>query len=201
MNKSLIDKLSKIYKYSNDDYIFDYIVPTAIIIAYICIIIVKYIRTDLLESKTSWASSKCVPKYMFFSGFINKKPQETALGSTYDNFEKCVNSLKTKKTDDTPITSDTYEETDTTLPEIYYPVDTPYVPNDDEIAIVYNKILEAFKMLGLITEDEYNELINKTIDYKIDIYIAFSKKSGMNYTELNTVSVEDIKYIIEILYK
>lgn len=102
MNKTLIDKLSKIYKYSDDDYVFDYIVPTAIIITYVCIIIIKYIQADLLESKTSWSSSRCVPKYMFVSGFINKKINETPLGSTYDNFEKCVNSLKTK--DETPDT-------------------------------------------------------------------------------------------------
>ena len=89
-----INKLSKIYKSSQDDVVLNYLVPSFFIIFFFVNIVFMYIKADLLEGKTEWTKSMCVPKYMFISGFLNKKPKETILGSTYDNFLKCVDKYK-----------------------------------------------------------------------------------------------------------
>ena len=90
-----IDKLCKIYKSTHDDVIFNYVVPGFFIIIYFFTIVFMYIKADLLEGKSTWTNSMCVPKYMFVSGFLNKKQNESILGSTYDNFVKCVDKYKT----------------------------------------------------------------------------------------------------------
>ena len=94
MDKKIV-KLSEIYESSQDDIVFNYVVPGFFIIFFLVNIIFMYIKADLLEGKTTWTKSMCVPKYMFISGFLNKKPSESILGSTYDNFLKCVDKYKT----------------------------------------------------------------------------------------------------------
>ena len=60
-------------------------------------IIGLYIQTVILESKQDWATNMCVPKYMFISGLINKKPGEDLLQATSENFKKCVYDFKKVK--------------------------------------------------------------------------------------------------------
>ena len=191
MNKTLIDKLGKIYKSSKDDFIFDYVVPAFFIITYLCIVTIQYIKTNLLESKTSWSSSKCVPKYMFVSGLINKLPQESILGSTYDNFEKCVKSFRIGKSSDTPnrpSTSTTTTTSDTTS-------------TSDDIVNNYNKMLQALKILGILNESRYNDYKSKNIDFITDVHDRFLNEFNMVYTQLNDASVEDIKNMIHLYIK
>ena len=85
--------LKQIYK-PTDEYILDYVLPISIIIILLITILHLFIKAELGESKTNWEINKCVPKYMFVSGFIKKSPDLNELGSTYDNFKKCVNELK-----------------------------------------------------------------------------------------------------------
>jgi hypothetical protein len=85
--------LKQIYTPS-DGYILDYVLPTSIIFGIIIVIIHLYIKAELGESKTNWEINKCVPKYMFVSGFIKKNPDSNELSSTYDNFKKCVREYK-----------------------------------------------------------------------------------------------------------
>jgi hypothetical protein len=204
MNKTLIDKLGKIYKSSGDDFVFNYMLPSFFIITYFFIITIKYIKTNLLESKTTWSSSKCVPKYMFVSGLLNKEPTESILGSTYDNFEKCVNSLRTYTSGDTtssnPSTSTTTTNPTTTTTSTTSTTSStatrPTTPSTADIISNYNKILLAFKMLGKIPEDRYNEFLSKPVDFMTGVHSAFLEASGINYTQLSDASLEDVKNII-----
>jgi len=207
MNKTLIDKLGKIYKSTSEDFVFNYMLPSFFIITYLCIITIKYIKTNLLESKTTWSSSKCVPKYMFVSGLLNKEPTESILGSTYDNFEKCVNSLRIYTSGDTTSTSSTTPTTSTTsttpttstMPAILTTLTTPtapVTPTNSDIINNYNKMLEALKIHGILKEAQYNEYKSKNIEFSTYVYNSFLKEFDMDYTQLNNASVEDIKNII-----
>ena len=87
-------KIEKLYKPIDDDIIFSLIIPATFLITFSIIIMQLYIKTTLKESNISWNESKCIPKYMFVSGFINPTPGKSALTSTYDNFNQCVTEYK-----------------------------------------------------------------------------------------------------------
>jgi len=89
-------KIKILYKSMDDDIIFTLVIPVVIIISFVVTVIQLYIRATLLESNINWATNKCIPKYMFFSGFIKPTPGVNALTSTYDNFYQCVNQSKAK---------------------------------------------------------------------------------------------------------
>jgi hypothetical protein len=88
--------LQKIYKPDSDGMMVTFVIPFIFLATLIFIIIGLYIQATLLESKINWATNKCVPKYMFVSGFIKKSPGLNELASTYDNFKQCVNQFKVK---------------------------------------------------------------------------------------------------------
>jgi hypothetical protein len=99
--------LKKIYV-QEDSFLADYALPFLLIFTFSLIIFIYYIKANLYESKTDWSTNRCVPKYMFVSGFINKEPGSNVLASIYDNFASCVKQYK----------------------------NTPYVkPNPDEVTI------------------------------------------------------------------
>jgi len=88
--------LQKIYKPDSDGMMVTFVIPFMFSITLIFIVISLYIQATLLESKINWTTNKCVPKYMFVSGFIKKNPGVNPLASTYDNFKQCVNKFKVK---------------------------------------------------------------------------------------------------------
>jgi hypothetical protein len=88
MNKELIIQLNNTM--NNNSSTMDIVLPYGII--FICIIMTIYyiININLLMTKTDWNKNKCVPKYMFISGFIKKEPGLNILGSINKNFKQCV---------------------------------------------------------------------------------------------------------------
>ena len=94
MDKEIL-KVKQIYKMGQDDVNFNFIVPTFFILMFAITITGLYIKAELLESRTSWSKNMCIPKYVFVSGFIKKKPNESALNATYDNFKTCIKRFKT----------------------------------------------------------------------------------------------------------
>jgi len=86
-------KLKTIYT-PTDDYILEYVLPFSIIIVFMLTITHLYMKAELGESRTKWEINKCIPKYMFVSGFIKKKSDENELSATYDNFKECVQKYK-----------------------------------------------------------------------------------------------------------
>jgi len=85
--------LKNIYR-QQEDYLVEYTLPFIIIAVLVLIITNLYMKAELLEGRTNWEINKCIPKYMFVSGFIYKRPGENELSSTYDNFKDCVQKYK-----------------------------------------------------------------------------------------------------------
>ncbi len=92
MNESIdISKstLESIYKTEEDPVII--IVFSFSIIFIVFLITIYYlILIDLGTSKVDWEKNRCIPKYMFVSGFIQKEENKGIFGSTYLNFKQCV---------------------------------------------------------------------------------------------------------------
>lgn len=76
--------------------IIDKIIPFIIIFAAGVFTIVYIIKIDLSTSNLNWEKNKCIPKYMFVSGFIKKEKGLGALASTQQNFKKCINEYINK---------------------------------------------------------------------------------------------------------
>ena len=85
--------VKKIYK-RQEDYIVEYTLPFIIIAVLVLLITNLFMKAQLNEGRTKWEINKCIPKYMFVSGFVYKRPEENALASTYDNFKDCVHKYK-----------------------------------------------------------------------------------------------------------
>ena len=68
----------------------DILIPYIICIIFMLITIYYIIRINMTMSKSNWEKNKCLPKFMFVSGFIQKEPGLNVLGSTIKNFKKCI---------------------------------------------------------------------------------------------------------------
>jgi hypothetical protein len=80
------------------DSIIIYILPLFIIFIVILIVFYYLMIIEFSVSKLNWEINKCIPKYMFFSGFIQKEENEGILGTINKTFKKCVNRYYVKKT-------------------------------------------------------------------------------------------------------
>ena len=88
MNQEIIYKqLNSIMNKKSSIEIF---LPWLICIIFMFITIYYIIRINLTLSKSNWEQNKCVPKYMFVSGFIQKEPGFNILGSISKNFKDCI---------------------------------------------------------------------------------------------------------------
>jgi len=85
--------LKKIYNHE-ESFLVDYALPSLFLLAFFVIILTNYIKANMYESKVDWSINKCVPKYMFVSGYIRKEPGKNALSAIYDNFASCVKQYK-----------------------------------------------------------------------------------------------------------
>ena len=78
--------------------IVEQILPFIIIFIVFCIVITLMIQIDLSTSGLDWEKNKCIPKYMFISGFIKKEEGLGILASTRQNFKKCITDYMAKHT-------------------------------------------------------------------------------------------------------
>jgi hypothetical protein len=85
--------LKKIYNHE-DSFLVDYALPSLFLLIFTIIITMYYIKANLYESKVDWSINKCVPKYMFVSGYIHRESGKNALSAIYDNFASCVKQYK-----------------------------------------------------------------------------------------------------------
>ena len=68
----------------------DILIPYIICIIFIIITIYYIIRINMTMSASNWEKNKCIPKFMFISGFIQKEKGLNLLGSTIKNFKQCI---------------------------------------------------------------------------------------------------------------
>jgi hypothetical protein len=184
------DKLTKLYK-PMDDYVFSYIIPTIFIFTMLFTILTMYLKAEILESKLDWANTKCIPKYMFISGFLHKEPGINALSSTLDNFYQCVAQFKPKRYYISPIskiemspenikTIDTYnkirlaigsQKSDNTTTIDYM---TQYITRFKTIFVVSDSFIDN------ATPDEI-----KAMNTLLNNYIKIRKARGITTTEMD----------------
>ena len=105
-NIGLQDKLHKLINPSLS--MFDISLPFIIIFIVFCIVFGLIIKIDLSTSGLDWEKNKCIPKYMFISGFIKKEPGLGILASTSKNFKKCVTDYMSTHTVNPSVTAPTY---------------------------------------------------------------------------------------------
>ena len=63
----------------------------------LAVIVVLYTRLFLGVDFEHWDIQKCNPKYIFYSGYIKKNPNSSALKSTSDNFKECIARFNNQK--------------------------------------------------------------------------------------------------------
>jgi biopolymer transport protein ExbD len=90
----LLDKLNDLYHPQLS--IVEIILPFLIIFIVMCITVTYMIQIELSTSSLNWEKNKCLPKYMFVSGFIQKEDKLGVLASTQKNFKNCVQQFVTK---------------------------------------------------------------------------------------------------------
>jgi hypothetical protein len=93
MNPKMLYDINNIYH--TQPSIIEIIVPFIIIFIVMCITITLMIQAELTASSLNWDKNKCVPKFMFVSGFIQKEKGLGILASTQKNFKNCVQQYTT----------------------------------------------------------------------------------------------------------
>jgi hypothetical protein len=110
-----MDVVYKIYK-PKEDYAVNYTLPFFFILILVSIAFYLFIMAQLHERKTDWEISKCVPKYLFISGYIKKNEGENVLSTIYDNFDQCIKTYVIPPS--MPVITNSGSNRDTYIPRI-----------------------------------------------------------------------------------
>ena len=89
-----MDVIENLYNESSESIGYNYILPTLIICGLSGVIVYLYLQNTFKYALTDWEYNKCIPKYMFISGFIKQDSNYGIFESTYRNFQNCVQKLK-----------------------------------------------------------------------------------------------------------
>jgi len=90
-----VNILNKIYYKEENPYII-FILPFTICFIVLIITIYYLIKIDSTGSNILWENNKCLPKYLFVSGFIQRDKDKGMLDTTYTNFKKCIKKYSKK---------------------------------------------------------------------------------------------------------
>jgi hypothetical protein len=66
------------------------LLPWIIILISLGIIFIYLVKIEVSSNGTNWEINKCSSKYVFFSGFMNKKGNDNPLNQTFINFNDCI---------------------------------------------------------------------------------------------------------------
>ncbi len=66
------------------------LLPWVIILVSLGIIFIYLVKIEVNSNGTNWEINKCSSKYVFFSGFMNKKGNKNPLNQTFINFNDCI---------------------------------------------------------------------------------------------------------------
>ena len=86
-----INLFKEIYK--PDDSSLSFMLPILIFFTTGIITIYYLIKIEINASRVNWDKNKCLPRYMFISGFIKKEQNLGVLGSIDKNFKRCVTNI------------------------------------------------------------------------------------------------------------
>ena len=90
-NKYTIPILKYIYAQKESGLTF--VLPFIILLIVIIFVIYYIIKINLSIANLEWDKNKCVPKYMFVSGFMDNNKDKGILEYTRRNFDKCIKKL------------------------------------------------------------------------------------------------------------
>ena len=155
---------------------YDFVMGLLIALFMLAMIIILYARLFLGVDFENWDIQKCNPKYIFYSGYIKKNPNSTALQSTKDNFDECIVRFNNKE--------------DSEFSKVLEKSKLEQYQKTEEMANNYNnltrnKILDLQKKVNI-----------KNKEFEIQIKnIQNSSETGKLQNEMNKLNtiIEDIK--------
>jgi hypothetical protein len=92
--ESTIKILEQIY--DPPESIYTPLIPFLIVLFVFLFTMVYLMKININISRSEWTNNKCVPKYMFISGFIENNKEHGNLKSTYINFKECIKKISLK---------------------------------------------------------------------------------------------------------
>lgn len=181
MEETTIQKISYLYKndfIENNSTSFLLIVIVAILIFFI--VIYYFIEINRNSILLDWNNNKCNPKYIFFSGFIQKDNPDK-LQYNYDNFLECTinksttikNALKTIRKNDNNLLEEgntTYENEKNNFNTTQSTINKKI---NDEIPKITNNISNISNKMDLLYE-QHNRIYNITEMYINRIILLFN---------------------------
>ena len=79
----------------------NYNINIFILLLFLFVILILSIKNNTMIDEKYWDIQKCYPKYIFYSGYIRRNPQENAYDSTVNNLYECANKAVEGKVDST----------------------------------------------------------------------------------------------------
>ncbi len=88
-------KIKNIYVHADyfSKYAPDILVSLLIILFFVILIVYFFLKSSLGDIKEKLKKNRCDSRYIFFSGWVSKKENQTPLGATMENMTLCLNDL------------------------------------------------------------------------------------------------------------
>ena len=93
--ESISKKIKNIYVQTGffSKYAPDILVSLLIILFFLILIVYFFLKSSLGDIKEQLKKNRCDSRYIFFSGWVSKKENQTPLGATMENMTLCLNDL------------------------------------------------------------------------------------------------------------
>lgn len=93
--ESISKKIKNIYVHADyfSKYAPDVLVSLLIILFFLILIVYFFLKSSLGDIKEQLKKNRCDSRYIFFSGWVSKKENQTPLGATMENMTLCLNDL------------------------------------------------------------------------------------------------------------
>jgi len=93
--ESISKKIKNIYVHADyfSKYAPDVLISSLIILFFLILIVYFFLKSSLGDIKEQLKKNRCDSRYIFFSGWVSKKENQTPLGATMENMTLCLNDL------------------------------------------------------------------------------------------------------------
>lgn len=93
--ESISKKIKNIYVHADyfSKYAPDVLISLLIILFFLILIVYFFLKSSLGDIKEQLKKNRCDSRYIFFSGWVSKKENQTPLGATMENMTLCLNDL------------------------------------------------------------------------------------------------------------
>lgn len=150
----------------------EYLIGMSLLIISIIIITILYSILYIKIDLNTWEKKKCLPKYLFISGFIKKNENKNSIQSTIQNFNDCIRTFILEE-----------NKLDTTLNK------SIENKNKEIITRVNDKITPSFDKYKM-SMDEINDEIATNLE-QITNSANNDIMSNINYTKQNIIGLKN----------